>query len=142
MYEKIIKYLALALLVIGAALTVWGYVAGFTADGKEVDTLLIWAYIMVGVGIAVAVLGSLFASVSNNPKVLLKLLGGAVVCAVLIGGAYLLASGDPLPNHMGTAPAETTLKLTDTILNLTYLACIVAVVSVIGSLIWDAIRSK
>lgn len=142
MYERIIKYISLALLVVGAALTVWGYVAGFTSDGAEVDTLLIWAYSMVGLGVVAAILGSLFASIANNPKSLIKLLIGLVVCAVIVGAAYMLASGDPLVNHMGTPPSASTLKLTDTIMNLTYLVGLAAIASIVFGMIWEAYRSR
>ncbi len=142
MYAKIIKYISLALLVIGAGLTVWGYAAGFTSEGAEVDTLLYWAYGMVFAGIATAVIGSLFASISNNPKILIKLLGGLVVCAVIVGAAYMFASGDPLVNHMGAAPSETTLKLTDTIMNLVYFTGVFAIGSILFGMVYEAIKGR
>lgn len=142
MYAKIIKYISLALLVIGAGLTVWGYIAGFTSEGAEVDTLLYWAYGMVFAGIATAVIGSLFASIANNPKSLIKLLGGLVVCAVIVGAAYMLASGDPLVNHMGAAPSEATLKLTDTIMNLVYFTGVLALGSILFGVVYEAINGR
>lgn len=142
MYEKIIKYLSLALLVIGAAIAIWGYAAGFPEDGAHVDVLFYWAYVMVGLGIISTVVVGLIISTINNPKSLIRLLIVLVGCAVVIGVAYVLASGDPLTNYMGTAPSTTTLKLTDTILNLTYIACGAAVLSIIVGMCVNAARNK
>ncbi len=51
--NKIIKWCMVALLVIGTAITVWGFAAGFTTDdARIVDVLFYWAYVMIGLAIA------------------------------------------------------------------------------------------
>ena len=51
-YGKIFKILMLVLILISVALLVLGFVSGFEAnDGKAVETLLYWAYFMIGFAI-------------------------------------------------------------------------------------------
>ena len=77
----------------------------------------------------------------NDPKSLLKLVVGIVVVAAVCGVAYLLAPASPAMGML-QQPSTGTLKLTDTILNLTYLAGGLAILSIIFAEIWSAIRSK
>ena len=80
-------------------------------------------------------------SVKNDPKSIVKmgivLVGIAAVCLV----AYLLAKGDPVPGAAVTA-TDGELKLTDTILNLTLIAGVGAVVAIIAGEIRMAIANK
>ncbi|MGN1211161.1 MAG: hypothetical protein ACI4TM_05700, partial [Candidatus Cryptobacteroides sp.] len=76
----------------------------------------------------------------NNPKSLVKLGIGLLCVAAVVGGAYLLASGAPAMGIVGEQPSDSTLKFTDTILNLTYLACGAAIISVIAGVVVKAIR--
>ena len=84
----------------------------------------------------------LIVSTKNNPKSLVKigiiLVGVAVVCLI----AYLLAKGDPAMAYNGPAVSAGTLKLTDTILNLTYIAGALAIISIVVGEIRMAIASK
>ena len=57
----------------------------------------------------------------NNPKSLLKLGLGLVAIAAIVAVAYVLAPGTPAVGYLGEPVSDGTLKLTDTILNLTYL---------------------
>ena len=56
----------------------------------------------------------------NNPKSLLKLFAGLVVIVAVVAAAYVLAPGTPAVGYLGEPVSDGTLKLTDTILNLTY----------------------
>ena len=76
----------------------------------------------------------------NNPKSLLKLFIGLVAIAVVIAGAYLLAPGTPAVGYLGEPVSDMTLKLTDTMLNLTYLLCGGAILSLIVGAIVSATR--
>ena len=124
----------LVLILISVGLLIWGFVAGFESNGgRAVETLLYWAYVMVGLGVASWVLiGGIMMAV-NNPKSLIKVGIVLVVAAALAFVAYLLAPGNPAVGRENISPADTlaTLKLTDTVLNLTYFTGAAAVVAII-----------
>lgn len=130
------------LIVISIALLVWGSIVGFESnDGRGVDAMLYWAYIMVGIALVSWVIVGGIISAKNNPKSLIKavivLVGLVVICFV----AYLLAPANPAFGREGE-DTHTVLKLTDTILNLTYFAGGVAILSIIIGEIRLAITNK
>jgi len=133
----------LLLIVVSFALLIAGFVLGYTAnDGLMTDVLLYWAYIMIAVTLAAVIVIGLIISITSNPKVLIKIgigvVGVAVVCAV----AYFLAPGSPAMGMLNQ-PTESTLKLTDTILNLTYIVGGAAVLAiVVGELRMTIISKK
>ena len=132
--NKFFKILMLVLILVSVGLLVWGSVVGFTTnDGKAVDVLFYWAYVMVGLAVASWVLVGLILMAKNNPKSLIKVGIVLVVAAALAFVAYLLAPGNPAVGRENISPADTlaTLKLTDTVLNLTYFAGAAAVVAII-----------
>ena len=121
-YEKIIKWVLVALFVIGVVASFYGFVVGFEQNGNApVDVMLYCAYAFALVAILAVLFGVVVIGGINNPKSLLKLGLGVVVIAVIIGGAYVLAPGTPAVGYLGEPVSDGTLKLTDTILNLTYL---------------------
>ena len=124
----------LVLILVSVGLLVWGSVVGFTTnDGQAVDVLFYWAYVMVGLAVASWVLVGLVLMAKNNPKSLIKVGIVLVVAAALAFVAYLLAPGNPAVGRENISPADTlaTLKLTATVLNLTYFAGAAAVVAII-----------
>ena len=124
----------LVLILVSVGLLVWVSVVGFTTnDGQAVDVLFYWAYVMVGLAVASWVLVGLVLMAKNNPKSLIKVGIVLVVAAALAFVAYLLAPGNPAVGRENISPADTlaTLKLTDTVLNLTYFAGAAAVVAII-----------
>ena len=132
--NKFFKILMLVLILVSVGLLVWGSVVGFTTnDGQAVDVLFYWAYVMVGLAVASWVLVGLVRMAKNNPKSLIKVGIVLVVAAALAFVAYLLAPGNPAVGRENISPADTlaTLKLTDTVLNLTYFAGAAAVVAII-----------
>ena len=132
--NKFFKILMLVLIIVSVGLLVWGSVVGFTTnDGQAVDVLFYWAYVMVGLAVASWVLVGLVLMAKNNPKSLIKVGIVLVVAAALAFVAYLLAPGNPAVGRENISPADTlaTLKLTDTVLNLTYFAGAAAVVAII-----------
>lgn len=132
--NKFFKILMLVLILVSVGLLVWGSVVGFTTnDGQAVDVLFYWAYVMVGLAVASWVLVGLVLMAKNNPKSLIKVGVVLVVAAALAFVAYLLAPGNPAVGRENVSPADTlaTLKLTDTVLNLTYFASAAAVVAII-----------
>ena len=132
--NKFFKILMLVLILVSVGLLVWGSVVGFTTnDGQAVDVLFYWAYVMVGLAVASWVLVGLVLMAKNNPKSLIKVGIVLVVAAALAFVEYLLAPGNPAVGRENISPADTlaTLKLTDTVLNLTYFAGAAAVVAII-----------
>lgn len=140
--NKLFKWCLVVLIVISAALIVWGFSAGFTTnDGQATDVLIYWAYAMVALGLlSWVVLGGIM-SVKANPKSLIK--GGIVLAglAVIVLVAYLLAPAHPAFGREGQ-DAVSTLKLTDTMLNLTYFAGVAAIVAIIAGEIRLAINNR
>ena len=140
MFNKIIKYVLLALVILGFALGVWGYAAGF--NDASVNTLLRWSYVLVIVGIGLIVLLGLVMGAVNNPKSLIKTGLVIVGAAVVVAAAFLTAKGNPAQGFVGQQPEFTTLRNTDAILTITYLVFGASIVAIVIGLIVNAIRSK
>jgi hypothetical protein len=134
----------LALVVISVVLLVWGFLTGFEAnDGRAVEVLLWWAYIILGIAVAAVVIFGLIISAKNDPKSLVRLGIGILAIAAICFVAYLFAPGKmPLQWTNAKVPSASELKLTDTILNLTYFTGALAIISIIVGEIVMAIRSK
>ena len=121
-YDKIIKWVLVALFAIGALLSVLGFAIGFDANGDApVDIMLYCAYAYALVAIAAVLFGVVVIGGTNEPKSLIKLGIGIAAIVVIVVLAWLLAPGTPAVGYLGEPVSEGTLKLTDTILNLTYL---------------------
>ena len=140
--NKIFTWSMVAVIVISVAILVWGFAVGFDfKDDLPVDVLLGWGYTILGLGVASVVVVGVAVSAVNNPKSLVKtgivLVGIALIALI----AYLIAPGKPA---VGTDIESTaaTLKLTDTILYLTYFAGIVAILSIVAGEIRLAISNK
>ena len=121
-YEKIIKWVLVALFIVGVVFSFYGFAVGFESNGNApVDNILYCAYAFAAVAIAAVLFGVLVIGGMNNPKSLLKLLLGVIAIVAVVAVAYVLAPGTPAVGYLGTPVSDGTLKLTDTILNLTYL---------------------
>ena len=140
-YEKIIKWVLAALFVLGVVFSFYGFAVGFESNGNApVDNMLYCAYGYAAVAILAVVFGVVVIGDINNPKSLLWLLVGLVVIAAIIAGAYILAPGTPAVGYLGEPVSEGTLKLTDTILNLTYLLFGASILSLVAGWIIGATR--
>ena len=145
-YGLIFKILELVLIVISVVLLVWGFVKGFPAtvadDNGTVDPLLWWAAIMIGLALVAILIVGLIIAIKNNPKVLVRygliLLGIAALCLV----CYLLAKGNPAIGLTTDQPDFMTLKLTDSVLNLTYIVGAASILAIIVGEVVMAIRNK
>jgi len=135
--NKIIKWIMWALMIVGVVLTIFV----FTNDGSDssVNSLLYWTYAMLGIAVVAIIYGIARDSVVA-PKNLLKIVFVLVGAVVLVGVAYLLAPGTPAVGYVGEAVSDGTLKLTDTILNLTYFALGVSIVAILASVVVDSIK--
>ncbi|MCQ2130221.1 MAG: hypothetical protein MJY94_02380 [Bacteroidales bacterium] len=143
-YGKIFKIMMVVLLLVSVAILVWGWSVGFESnDGQAVDVLILWAYIMLGLALAGALVVSFLVGLSNDAKGMLKSLGLVVVAAAaVIGLAYALAPGNPAVALTTEQPSAMTLKLTDTILNLTYFLGGGAIVAIVLGEIVSAIKNR
>ena len=140
-YEKIIKWVLVALFILGVIFSFYGFAVGFESNGNApVDTMLYCAYAYAAIAILAVLFGVVVIGGMNNPKSLLWLLVGVVVIAVIIAGAYMLAPGTPAVGYLGAPVSEGTLKLTDTILNLTYLLFGGSILALIAGWIIGATR--
>lgn len=143
--NKIFKWGMVVLILISVAILIWGFVAGFN-DGPTAlpptNALLTWALIMIGIAVFCWLVIGLIVSVVNDPKSLVRiglvLVGAAVLCLV----SYLLASGAPAMGYTGDPVTPGTLKLTDAILNLTYICGAAAILAIIVGEIRMAIVNK
>ena len=121
-YDKLIKWLLAILFVVGIVFSFYGFAVGFETNGNApVDNMLYCAYAFAAVAILAVVIGVVVIGGINNPKSLLKLVLGLVVIAGVVAVAYVLAPGTPAVGYIGPEVPAGTLKLTDTLLNLTYL---------------------
>ena len=133
------------LILISVAILIWGFIAGWPQLGQEanapVNGLLTWTYVMIGIAVFCWVVIGLVMSALNDPKSLAKtgiiIVGAAALCLV----AFLLAKGYPAMGML-EQPSKGTLKLTDTILNLTYIVGGAAIAAIIVGEIRMAIANK
>ena len=121
-YEKIIKWVLAVLFVVGVVFSFYGFAVGFESNGNApVDNMLYCAYAFAAITILAVLFGVVVIGGMNNPKSLLKLLAGLVAIAAIVAVAYVLAPGTPAVGYLGEPVSDGTLKLTDTVLKLTYL---------------------
>ena len=140
-YDKIIKWVLVALFVIGVVLSFLGFAVGFEKAGNApVDVMLYCAYAYALVAILAVVFGVVVIGGINDPKSLIKLGIGIVAIAAIVLCAWLLAPGTPAVGYLGEPVSDGTLKLTDTILNLTYLLFGGSIVALIAGWIIGATR--
>ena len=129
--------------ITGWVLGLLGIVFGILAvnGGSSVDLLLRYTYFLLIAAVVVWIGLAIFISGKNNPKNLLKAAGVVVGIAALVVLAYVLSSGAPALN-VKTQPSSQWLKLTDTMLLLTYVLGGAAIVAIIVGAVRDAINNK
>ena len=140
-YEKIIKWILVALFIVGIVFSVYGFLVGFESNGNApVDNLLYCTYAYAIIAILAVVFGVVVIGGINNPKTLLKLGAGLVAIAAVVAVAYVLAPGTPAVGYLGEPVSDQTLKLTDTVLNLTYLTFGASILALIAGWIVGTTR--
>ena len=143
--NKIFKWGMVVLILISVAILVWGFVAGFEVNKvatPPTNTLLTWAAIMIGIALFCWIVIGLIISIMNDPKSLVKMGIALLVVAALCLVAFFLAKGNPVPGYTGKPVSDGMLKLTDTILILTAIAGVGAILSIIVGEIRLAIANK
>ena len=140
-YEKIIKWILVALFIVGIVFSVYGFIVGFNTNGNApVDLILYCTYAFAGIAILAVLFGVVVIGGINNPKSLLKLGLGLVAIAAIVAVAYVLAPGTPAVGYLGEPVSDQTLKLTDTVLNLTYLTFGASILALVVGWIVGAVR--
>ena len=107
-----------------------------TTTTGMLDIVLFWAYALVIAAIVLVVVLSII-NMAGNKKSLKKTGFLLLIAVVLIGLSYLLASGDPIAVNMEVQPTHATLKMTDTLLNLSYALVVIALLA----LVWGSVRN-
>ncbi len=129
--SKFLKILLYSLLVFSGVIIVLFYVQSSNTDFSiinmgwimshlsMVDGLIWWAYLMVFVSIILLIVLAIVGMV-KNPKVLKKV--GIIfgIAVLLVGSAYLLASGTVFPVNLAIQPSAATFKMTDMLLIMVY----------------------
>ena len=140
--NKIFKWGMVVLILVSVAILIWGFSVGFESNGgAATDVLLTWAYIMVGLALASWIVVGLIVNTANNPKSLIKLGCILIGAAVLCGAVYFISAGSPAVG-MAVQPDASTLKLTDTLLNLTYVCGAAAIAAIIVGEIRMALNNR
>ena len=140
-YEKIIKWILVALFIVGIVFSVYGFIVGFESNGNApVDNILYCTDAFAGLALLAVVFGVLVIGGINNPKSLLKILLGLVAIAAIVAVAYVLAPGTPAVGYLGEPVTDGTLKLTDTVLNLTYIVFGASILALVVGWIVGAVR--
>lgn len=150
---KFFKYLLYALLAVSAVLLVMFFVQG--GDGEYalenlaaiqtsttmVDGIIWWTYALVALAIVLVIVLSIWG-LAKNPKSLKRAAIFLVLAIVICGGSYFLASGDIVAVNVDKVPSADTFKLTDTILNITYVLFAGAIISIIAGGVIKMIRNR
>lgn len=139
-YGKIFSVLMWVLVLISVVIVVLGFTNEWTSG--NVDMIMNYTYLMVGLALFAVIVVGILVSAMNDPKSLLRLLGVVAGIAVVVGGVYAISSGAPAIGITIDQPSAATLKLTDTVLNLTYIAAGLAIVSIVFGEIYGAIRNR
>ena len=130
--------------ITGWVLGLLGIVLGILAffnGGTAIDLLLRYTYVLFIAAVVIWIGLSIFIAGRNNPKHLLKAAGVVVGVAALVVLAYVLSAGAPALN-VKTQPTPQWLKLTDTMLLLTYVLGGAAIIAIIVGAVRDAINNK
>lgn len=135
---KFVKYISYLLLGIAVIITI----AFFSNQKSMLDTFLFYGYILFGVAALAAIVMPLFNMI-DNPKSFKKILVNLLIVIVVVGVAYLLASGNPLANtNITPEPTANTLKITDTGLNLVYILFGISVISILAGSVINMVRNR
>jgi Ca2+/Na+ antiporter len=136
--SKFVKYISYLLIGIAAVITV----AFFLNKEAMQDTFLFYGYILFGIAVLAAIVMPLF-NMLDNPKSFKKILINLLIVVVVVGVAYLLASGDPLQNtNITPEPTANTLKITDTGLILVYILFAISVTAIVAGSVVNMVKNR
>ena len=135
-FTKILEICLLVISLIGLVVFFANNASTALATTGMLDIVLFWAYALVIAAIVLVVVLSII-NMAGNKKSLKKTGILLLIAVVLIGVSYLLASGDPIAVNMEVQPTHATLKMTDTLLNLSYALVVIALLA----LVWGSVRN-
>ncbi|MBR2947109.1 MAG: hypothetical protein IKC17_00770 [Bacteroidales bacterium] len=145
--SKFLKILMISLLTLSVVVLAVFYVQNSTgiyalsnlsaaiSSTNMLDGLLGWTYLLLFAAIILVILLSVINMVGNR-KALKKTGFLLLLTIVLVVVSYILASGEPVAVNIATPPTAGELKMTDTLLNLTYFLLGGSFVA----LIWGSLR--
>jgi len=140
--KKINNILLYVILAISAFMTIYYFFFGGT-EFTRVGNLLIWAYILLGLGVLLLILVP-FLNIGANPSSLKK--GGISVAfiVVLFALSYFLSTDAHTVSTqaMLEPPSSTTLKIIDTGLLATYLLLVASVVAILFGAVYISIKKR
>ena len=137
--KNISKIIGWVLGIVGIVLGILCLANGGATNEGPVNILLRYSYFLLIAAVVILLLLAIIQTAKNNPKGLIKALCVIVGVAALVAIAYALASSDPIVS-LKAQPSESTLKLTDTVMKLTYILGGAAIVSIIFGVIRNAIN--
>ena len=137
--KNISKIIGWVLGILGIVLGIWCLTKGEASNEGPVNLLLRYSYFLLIAAVVILLGLAIIQTARNNPKGLLKALCVIVGVAALVAIAYALASSDPIVS-LKSQPSASTLKLTDTVMKLTYILGGAAIVSIIFGVIRNAIN--
>ena len=137
--KNISKLIGWVLGIVGIVLGIWCLAKGEASNEGPVNLLLRYSYFLLIAAVVILLGLAIIQTAKNNPKGLLKALCVIVGIAALVAVAYALASSDPIVS-LKSQPSAGTLKLTDTVMKLTYILGGAAIVSIIFGVIRNAIN--
>ena len=137
--KNISKIIGWVLGIIGIVLGIWCLTKGEASNEGPVNLLLRYSYFLLIAAVVILLGLAIIQTARNNPKGLIKALCVIVGVAALVAIAYALASSDPIVS-LKAQPSESTLKLTDTVMKLTYILGGAAILSIIFGVIRNAIN--
>ncbi|MBR4756332.1 MAG: hypothetical protein IK076_05255 [Bacteroidales bacterium] len=138
--NKLSKIIGWVLGIIGIVLGIWCLTKGEASNEGPVNILLRYSYFLLIAAVVILLGLALILSAKNDPKGLLKALVVLIGVAALVAIAYALASGTPAPNIKNDT-SSSMLKLTDTMLLLTYILGGAAILAIIFGVIRNAIKN-
>ncbi len=144
--NKIIRIILIVLFSVSALIILFYYAGGkdtieLAAAGKIetypkfTSVLIIWAYILTGLAIGLTIIFPVIQMVSH-PKNAKKGLMGVLALVVILGIAYLFASGEVLGIknlELVKYDVPSTLKYAGMMINSIYILAIIAIVSMVYS---------
>ena len=137
--NKLSKLIGWVLGIVGIVLGILCLANGGATNEGPVNILLRYSYFLLIAAVVILLLLAIIQTARNNPKGLIKALCVIVGVAALVAIAYALASSDPIVS-LKSQPSAGTLKLTDTVMKLTYILGGAAIVSIIFGVIRNAIN--
>ncbi len=135
-YLSIIRYLFIAISVLVVVLAFALSPAG--AD-PNVDMMLRWMYVLLGLSVASAILAPLF-SIARNPKSAVRSIIGLVVIVLVAIIAYNLSSDEPVQAATKIYDDPMELRLSDMGLFTTYVVFACAIISIVVTEIINAFK--